>query len=60
MKATGIIPQQINFAIKANVAQSFLESHGIGYETASNGKELSIPDVTDAARAFSVRVLCYR
>lgn len=60
MEVIGDIPQNINFAIKANVAKGFLESHGIEYETASKSRELSVPDVTESARAFSVRVLCYR
>ena len=59
MEVIGDIPQNVNFAIKANVAQGFLESHGIEHETASKGKELSVPDVTELARAFSVRVFCY-
>ena len=60
MEVIGDIPQNVNFAIKANVAQGFLENYGIGYETASNGKDLSVPDVTELARASSVRVFCYR
>ena len=60
MEVTGDIPQNINFAIKAHVARGFLESHGVEYETAPKARELSVADVADAARAFSVRVLCYR
>ena len=60
MEVTGDIPQNINFAIKAHVARGFLESHGVEYETAPKAKELGVADVADAARAFSVRVLCYR
>ncbi len=60
MEVTGDIPQNVNFALKANVAKSFLESHGIEYESVSNRRELSVPDVADAAREFTVRVLCYQ
>ena len=60
MEVTGDIPQNVNFAIKAHVAKGFLESHGVEYETAPKAKGLSVADVADAARAFSVRVLCYR
>ena len=59
-EVTGDIPQNINFAIKAHVAKGFLESHGVEYETVPNTKALSIADVADIARAFAVRVLCYR
>ena len=60
MEVVGDIPQNINFAIKANVAKGFLESYGIAHEIAPKAKELSVPDVTESARAFSVLVLCYR
>ena len=59
-KHTGDIPQNINFALKANVAKGFLESYGIEYESVPKGKVLSVPDVADAAREFTVRVLCYQ
>ena len=59
MEVIGDIPQNINFAIKANVAKGFLESYGIEHEIAPKAKELSVPDVTESARAFSVLVLCY-
>jgi hypothetical protein len=52
------IPQNINFAIKASVAANFLDSHSIGYSSAQVGKELSSPEVVDAAKAFSVEIRC--
>ena len=60
MEVIGDIPQNINFAIKAHVAMGFLESHGVEYETAPKAQEMNVSDVADSARAFSVRVLCYR
>ena len=60
MEITGDIPQNVNFALKANVAKGFLESHGIDYESVPKGKSMSVPDVVDLAREFSVRVLCYK
>lgn len=61
MDAIGDIPQNVNFALKANVAKDFLERHGIKHQSVSRrGKDLSVPDVVDVARSVSVRVLCYR
>lgn len=37
-KATGDIPQNINFAINAAVARTFLDSHGVSYQTAKSEK----------------------
>ena len=31
-KATGDLPQNVNFAIKANVAMNFLDAHSVPYE----------------------------
>jgi TPR repeat protein len=60
MEALGDIPQNVNFAIKADVAKDFLESHDIKHERLSRRKNLSVPDVVDVARSVSVRILCYR
>ena len=60
MEVIGDIPQNINFAIKAHVVIGFLESHGVEYQTAPKAQEMNVSDVADSARAFSVRVLCYR
>lgn len=60
MEAIGDIPQNVNFALKASFAETFLESHGVKHESAPKRKDLSVPDVVDMARSVSVRVLCYR
>jgi hypothetical protein len=56
----GDIPQNINFAIKASVLTSFLDAHGVRYETAQSAQSLSVADVGDKARAFTVFVECYK
>lgn len=60
MEQTGDIPQNINFALKTDVAKGFLKKHGIEYASLPKGKDLSVPDVVDEARSVSVRVLCFR
>ena len=42
-KATGDIPQNINFAINGAVAKSFLDSQGVEYETGPSSKKWSLP-----------------
>ena len=54
----GDIPQNVNFAIKSDVAKAFLASRGIKYETASSEKQLSAADVADQARPFTAYVEC--
>jgi hypothetical protein len=54
----GDIPQNVNFAIKSDVAKAFLASRGIKYETAGSEKQLSAADVADQARPFTAYVEC--
>ncbi len=50
--------QNVNFAIKADIARAFLASQGIIPETSTGGRELAIPDVADRARTFTVFLEC--
>jgi len=54
------IPQNINFAIKSSTAVNFLDARGIAYSTGQPGKEFSIPDIAEQAKAMSVEVRCER
>jgi len=55
---TGDIPQNVNFALKAEVARTFLDSKGIAYQTARSEQQLSPADVGDIARPFTVYIEC--
>jgi hypothetical protein len=55
---TGDIPQNVNFALKAEVARTFLDSNGIAYHSAPSDKQLSPADVGDVARPFTLRIEC--
>ncbi|TMJ28767.1 MAG: hypothetical protein E6G96_11220 [Alphaproteobacteria bacterium] len=57
---TGDIPQNVNFAIKAEVARAFLDSKGIAYRTARSEQQLSPADVGDIARPSTVSIRCQR
>jgi len=50
--------QNVNFAIKAGMAQFFLDANQVRYEVEPPGDDLKTPDVADIARAFSVQVAC--
>jgi len=58
--ATGAVSQNANFAIKNSVATTFLESKGIAYEQASEGRERKSADLSTEARHFTVFVECLR
>ena len=55
---TGDIPQNVNFALKAEVARTFLDSKGISYQTARSDKQPSPAEVGDIARPFTTSVKC--
>jgi S1-C subfamily serine protease len=55
---TGDIPQNVNFALKAEAARTFLDSKTIAYRTARSDQNLSAADVGDIARPFTVQLEC--
>jgi hypothetical protein len=57
---TGDLPENVNFALKADVARSFLDELAIGYRTAPSTERLSNADVGDIGRRVTVMVECYR
>ncbi|MEX2492949.1 MAG: serine protease [Nitrospirales bacterium] len=59
-KATGDIPQNINFAIKGTVAKSFLDSQSVEYETETSSTSLEIADIGAAAKNFTLLLECLR
>ncbi len=54
------VPQNVNFALKADVARTFLEASGVPIETSGGGRDLSVADIGEKARAFSVLIDCKR
>lgn len=59
-RATGDVPQNVNFAVKVSVASNLLDASGVSYATASSRKALGAAEITERARAIAVRVDCYR
>jgi serine protease Do len=58
LKSSGDLPQNVNFAIKASVARTFLESNGIVPHARASVPPLSAPDLADAAKLFTVFIAC--
>ncbi len=57
--ATGDIPQNVNFAIKATILRDFLLRNGIAPEAAAAGADLKPADVGDRLRRVTALVKCY-
>ena len=55
---TGDLPQNVNFAIKSDLARQFLTSNGIGFQTAPATSQLQPADVGDIVKKATVFVEC--
>ena len=58
LRATGDIPQNINFAIKTGAIRDFLDNSVVAYETGAPGAELKTSDIAEAARAWTLLITC--
>ena len=59
-RATGRVPQNVNFAVSAAAARAFLDSEGAPYETASSNRARAPEEVAAAAKAFTVLIECWK
>jgi serine protease Do len=56
--ATGDIPQNVNFAIKASVATAFLDAQSVGHAEREGATALSTSDIAARAKALTMQVAC--
>ena len=56
----GDIPQNINFALQGWLAQVFLDSHVVDYETAGTTLPGDVAGAAGRARGFTVLVECHQ
>jgi S1-C subfamily serine protease len=57
-KATGNIPENINFAIKTGMLRDFLDNSVVAYQTADAKADLQTSDNSRNARAFTLLIAC--
>jgi S1-C subfamily serine protease len=58
VKATGTVPQNVNFILKASYARAMLDSEGVNYRRSSSAGVLSKPDIGDLVQKYTAQVLC--
>jgi hypothetical protein len=58
VRATGDIPENVNFAIKTGAIRDFLDNSIVPYETASPKGELKTPEIAGNARAYTLLITC--
>lgn len=59
-KITGDIPQNVNFAINANVLRSFLDANSVEYEIATLDRPILPTAIAEKAKGFTVLVECWK
>jgi S1-C subfamily serine protease len=57
-KATGDMPENINFAIKTGGLRDFLDNSVVSYQTAEAKGELKTADIAHDARAYTLLIAC--
>ena len=58
LKATGSLPQNINFAIKSQAVQLFLNTHKIMYSLQQSDKNYETADIVEKAQEFTLQIQC--
>jgi S1-C subfamily serine protease len=59
-KSTGDLPQNINFAIRGDVVQSFLEAHQVDFTASSASAKLENTEIAGRGTAVTVLIRCVR
>jgi hypothetical protein len=57
-KATGDIPENINFAIKTGALRDFLDNSVVPYRTSEPTGEMKTAEVASAARTYTMLISC--
>ncbi|RAU22687.1 hypothetical protein CU669_08420 [Paramagnetospirillum kuznetsovii] len=55
---TGDIPQNVNFAIKSDLARKFLERYSVAYETSPSATPMSVADIGERISRVTVFIQC--
>jgi S1-C subfamily serine protease len=58
VRATGNIPENINFAIKTGAIRDFLDNSVVPYQTAEPRGELKTAEIAGSARAYTLLISC--
>lgn len=58
-RATGVLPENINFAVSEGTARAFLDKHNVPYNTARSDKTLPTADIAAQATGYTVLIECW-
>lgn len=59
-RASGDIPQNVNFAVKGEVARSFLRDHSVEFEQTRSSAPRSRPEIAREAQEYTLLIECWQ
>jgi hypothetical protein len=60
-RAIGSLPENINFAVKADLARALLDKNNVKYDTSPSKTELlGTPEIAEKVFKFTAMVQCYK
>jgi S1-C subfamily serine protease len=59
-RAIGSLPENINFAVKADLARALLDNNSIRYDTSRSNIELATTEIAERVFKFTAMVQCYK
>jgi hypothetical protein len=59
LEASGSLPQNVNFAIRGDLAKGFLRANGVEPIIAEARNTLSASEIAKKARAYTVQIICH-
>jgi len=58
LKASGSLPQNVNFAIRGDLAMGFLRANGVEPVIAEPKNPLSTSEIANNAQAYTIQIIC--
>lgn len=59
-RATGHVPQNVNFALNVGIIKGFLDANGIDYERGEHGGSIGVPEIAERAKPSIAYIECSR
>lgn len=59
-RATGDVPQNVNFALNVGIIKGFLDANGIDYERGEHGGSIGVPEIAERAKRSIAYIECSR
>ena len=56
----GVVPQNINFAIRSEIAQIFMTAHGVEFRTSGFSSRMDTADIAAAGEKSTAQILCLK